>query len=73
MAHIRSENVCNGPHGLTWSESGAVQEVTDVKVIADLLRIPGFSEVLPDDAPKARSTTKNAKSFTEVSEDDSNS
>ena len=64
MAHIRSENVCNGPHGLEWKKSGAVQEVTDEKVIADLLKIPGFSEVLPDEAPKST----RSESFTEVSE-----
>lgn len=82
MPYIRKDKAGSCP-GHTWEHDGDVVEVDDVNLVADLLAIPGFSEVAPpskrdrtDDvapdeepaAPKRGRPRKTAQSQTEISE-----
>lgn len=54
MPRIQCDHPANGPHGLEWPEAGSAVEVSEAttglegmafdRLVADLLRIPGFSE-----------------------------
>lgn len=52
MPYIRKDKAGSCP-GHTWEHDGDVVEVDDVNLVADLLAIPGFSEVAPPHAPEA--------------------
>ncbi|NUP38162.1 MAG: hypothetical protein HOY76_14395 [Streptomyces sp.] len=53
MPYIRKDKAGSCP-GHTWENDGDVVEVDDPVLVADLLEIPGFSEVAPpkDDTGK---------------------
>lgn len=83
MPYIRKEKAGSCP-GHTWEHDGDVVEVDDVQLVAELLAIPGFSEVAapakPEKAasdaetddepatPKRGRPRKTAQSQTEISE-----
>ena len=82
MPYIRKDKAGSCP-GYTWERDGDVVEVDDVQLVAELLAIPGFSEVAApaepekpaDDgsdeepaAPKRGRPRKTAQSQTEISE-----
>lgn len=55
MPFIRKDKAGSCP-GHTWDHDGDVVEVDDVALVADLLAIPGFSEVAPEPEPDHQAT-----------------
>ena len=55
MPFIRKDKAGSCP-GHTWERDGDVVEVDDVALAADLLAIPGFSEVAPEPEPDHQAT-----------------
>jgi len=49
---IQATKACGGPGGLDWPEDGAVIEVTDPAVAADLLLRPDDFRAVPAPAEK---------------------
>lgn len=50
--HIQSDRAASGPLGLVWDGPGAVASCDDHRIAREILRQPGFSEVVP--APQGR-------------------
>lgn len=64
MPYIRKDKAGSCP-GYTWEHDGDVVEVDDPHLIAELLEIPGFSEVAPpEDADKTDSAASSAEPAT---------
>jgi hypothetical protein len=51
MPFIRKDKAGSCP-GHSWEHDGDVVEVDDIDLVADLLAIPGFSEVAPEPEPE---------------------
>lgn len=65
MPYIRKDKAGSCP-GHTWEHDGDVVEVDDPVLVADLLEIPGFSEVAPpkDDTDKSDSAASDEEPAT---------